>query len=139
MVPEPPDHHGVLHTAELLPGAHYLALGFYVPEYQLLVQLGSPTPVGHEHHPAADSLPACSAQSHHTGPAELLVGLISAGGLAAGEAGPEPAAAVAAECDLATETRGMALFILVAKSALHCPRVPRWVHLASEAPSNNSP
>ena len=36
------------------------------------------------------------------------------------------------------ETRGMALFILVAKSALHFPRVPRWVHLASEAPSDNS-
>ena len=37
------------------------------------------------------------------------------------------------------ETCGSAHFILVAKSALHSPRVPRWVHLAADAPSDNSP
>ena len=37
------------------------------------------------------------------------------------------------------ETCGNALFILVAQSAMHFPRVPRWIHLASEAPSDNSP
>jgi hypothetical protein len=37
------------------------------------------------------------------------------------------------------ETCGSAHFILVAKSALHFPRVPRRVHLAADASSDNSP
>ena len=40
---------------------------------------------------------------------------------------------------LTNETRSKALFILVAKSALHFPRGLRWVHLAGRAPSDNSP
>ena len=40
---------------------------------------------------------------------------------------------------LGNETRSNALFILVAKSALHFPRGLRWVHLAGRAPSDNSP
>ena len=100
MAPELPDHHGVLHTAVLLLGAHHHTLGLHVPDHQLLVQLGWPTPAGHAHRPAADSLLAGFAQSHHAGPAELPVELIpAAGGLAAGEDGHEPAAA--AEHDLA--------------------------------------
>ena len=37
------------------------------------------------------------------------------------------------------ETRSKAIFILVAKSALHFPRGLRWAYLAGNAPSDNSP